>query len=470
MTDQIEHIEEKTLALYVLHAPEVEERKEEIAHHLQGCQGCTALLKQIEGYYGDFEEVQESEAHALLPSAEIAGKLIRNVSGDIQPLHAAPRQSIVKAFSDSLRTYPLRWSSAFAVVAAALLFILPKVMITDRSPSFVRAVNEFLVAMNKDSRELWRVYVGPGFEHRSSKVSLATVSQLWDVDGGGKNSVFLLYPRSAASPEDYQSTSIASYSPGGDERWRFQFHPPMTFGKTSFSGDYYLVNSLSIGDYSATGHFEIPFAAHHFVWWPAAVGLLDARSGQVVGQYWNPGWVKIGAGDIDRDGVTEIIAAGYSNSYKLNMVAVLDPRKLNGHAPASEEFVPAGIPPAQEKYYILLPDPDLYHFSMRIAVEENVGISPVNNLEIRTIRYLNLGKENDLVAELFFEFDEHMNCTKVRPGDEFGEIHRRFEREGRVRNKLDTEYFETLRRGLLYWDGERFVKEPTMNKKYVSNR
>ena len=59
-----------------------------------------------------------------------------------------------------------------------------------------------------------------------------------------------------------------------------------------------------------------------------------------------------------------------------------------------------------------------------------------------------------------------MKCIKVLPDDEFMQFHRRMEAEGKLKNKVDERYVEELRQRVQYWDGEKFVHEPTMNKRY----
>jgi hypothetical protein len=46
-------------------------------------------------------------------------------------------------------------------------------------------------------------------------------------------------------------------------------------------------------------------------------------------------------------------------------------------------------------------------------------------------------------------------------------LHQKLEAEGKLTKKLDKQYYEDLRKRVLYWDGEKFVKEPTMNKNYL---
>ena len=63
-----EHLEEDILALYVLMAPEVVERRGEIAAHLEHCAGCARLHQEITEYYAEVDELQKAEAESIFPA------------------------------------------------------------------------------------------------------------------------------------------------------------------------------------------------------------------------------------------------------------------------------------------------------------------------------------------------------------------------------------------------------------------
>ncbi len=67
---------------------------------------------------------------------------------------------------------------------------------------------------------------------------------------------------------------------------------------------------------------------------------------------------------------------------------------------------------------------------------------------------------------LYYFFDNQMNCAKVGEDDKFTALHQKFEAQGRLTKKLDKQYYEDLRKDVLYWDGERFVNYLMMNRNY----
>ena len=125
---------------------------------------------------------------------------------------------------------------------------------------------------------------------------------------------------------------------------------------------------------------------------------------------------------------------------------------------------------AAEKFYILLPDPDLFELPSRLPVAQGAYRVESAGLEVRTVRYFSGGSVGNRAAEVFFDFDDRLNCVRVKVADEFVNLHRQFKKEGKIKSTLDNQYFESLRREVKYWDGEKFVKEPTMNLKYLSRK
>ena len=54
----------------------------------------------------------------------------------------------------------------------------------------------------------------------------------------------------------------------------------------------------------------------------------------------------------------------------------------------------------------------------------------------------------------------------IPASDSFAASHKQLELEGKLSSQLNDEYFEALRKGVMYWDGEKFVDRLAMNKHY----
>jgi len=143
---------------------------------------------------------------------------------------------------------------------------------------------------------------------------------------------------------------------------------------------------------------------------------------------------------------------------------ILDPRSILGHAPSTDDFTPKEITPGEEKYYLIFPRTDL---ETLYSHPRNVAF----HLSFKSDSLLEVGCEERVLDGpsfvTYFYFDDSLSCVKVVPTDGFTAFHHRMESEGKLTKRLDNQYIEELRQGVRYWDGERFVKEPTMNRRYI---
>jgi hypothetical protein len=460
-TRLMDHVEENVLALYVLNALEVHDRRDAILSHLKECAGCTLLHDDIREYYAAVGELQKTDTSAILPVLEKSEHIVRRPDEAGKNWLMRLRPAPLREFVTSIRTYPVRWSGAFVVVVAGVLLLMPRLVRRDTTPVYARAKDEFVIALNKEGEELWRSYVGPEYEkHANGGVG---TPRLLDVDGDGGQEILVM------SPPTKPNGWIDCLNPDGKKRWRFTFKPKMDFAAETFSNDFILESYFTVRTTDQNGRYNVAFTATHFTWWPCVVGLLDARDGKLLGEYWHPGWLQIMVKDISGHRNDQIVAAGYNNAFKKNVFAVLDPRYVGGHGPATPEYTPRGIEAAAEKFYVLLPDPDLFALALRLPPEVGAGAVMIesSSLEVRTSRSIPFRDSGERVAVVFFDFDEHLNCIKVRGGDELVDLHRSLEKDGKLKKKLDSSYFEELRRGVRYWDGEKFVEGTTINKRYV---
>ncbi|TSA23165.1 LamG domain-containing protein [bacterium] len=174
VTPSTEHLEERLLDLYVLRAPEVNERRGEIAAHLEQCAGCTKRHQEISEYYAEVEELQKTEAESIFPALQASSRLVRFPFVDERGPLSPVRRRAVQIFVTSFKAYPIRWSAAFAVILTIAILLVPKLITTDRNAAYVRAWNGYLIVQDKNGEELWRKYIGPGIDAGVLKIPLAS--------------------------------------------------------------------------------------------------------------------------------------------------------------------------------------------------------------------------------------------------------------------------------------------------------
>ncbi|MEK6570475.1 MAG: VCBS repeat-containing protein [Bacteroidota bacterium] len=459
----MKHPEEKTLQLYALNAAEVKDKRAEIETHLKECAGCAALHQEISEYYDEVERLQEEQSEEGTQALTLRRMILRVPPLDrYGPLSPIPRTVPARVVLFVIRHPVVSSTSLVAVLLAGLLFLYPKKVVTDLNPAYARAKEEFLISYNKQGEELWRKRVGTNFDEKSYPPWIDQNPErglaVKDVDADGTKEVLSIF--GWASGHVPLGNAVVCYSADGSERWRYEFHRDITLGKVKYSDDYefYL---MAADDYDRDGKLDVILAATHVPWFPNAIVRLNANDGAFISEYWHNGMLpQFAEMDLDGDGVKELLFAGQNNRLEKACLAVFDPRRIQGHGPAPKEYVPQGVDRGTEKYYLLFPSTDLK--SLRVDITNvAVGLAVKENGLVECIV-----NEQTNTGDLYYYFDSRLRCVEARPSDLFTASHRKLEAEGKVSKKLDKKYLEELRQGVRYWDGEKFVSEPRVNKRY----
>jgi len=481
----MEHINDKILEKLFISPDEISsQEKDDIASHLEKCALCREHVAKLKDFYKDLQanlDTQPTErdkafAEKLLVRPRLAlpeKKLALHERVDnalstfveiIEPYH----RPLAERVWSYIRIHPLRTAGGFSFAAVLMIFALSLIIpLKDKNPSYARAKDEYLVVYNKEGKELWRKHIGIGYDldkllKQEQYVDPETYLQAVDVDGDGKKEIIATF----GLISKWQSKNgIFCYNYDGKERWTYYFNRQMKFGNTQFS-DAYSFRNFIVGDFDKNGSIEIISVAYHEGWYPTAIISLNASDGKLINEYWHSGCVQIQTlvnKDLDNDGIDEILAGGENNGFNLAFLLVLDPRNFKGHSPAPYEYTPNNIPPGNEKYYLLIDRSDIKEYasiprnkltSIRFSSDGSI-ITPVQE-EIERMNYV-----------ILYTFNSNLECINIDGEDKSVTLHDKFVDEGKLSKKIDKQYYEDLRKGIKYWDGEKFVNTPTMNKKYV---
>lgn len=464
----MDHLHEKTIELYVLNPEQLGALRVEIEAHLRECPGCAALHKEISEYYEEVEKLQPEEALSEAQALTLRDWIVRaDTYKDRVPLQRVRRTIPLRA-AIFITQHPVAATLSFSgLVVVSLLLLFFTRGIKDLNPAYARAKNEFLIAYNKEGQELWKKHYGLYFDYEDqitkakSAIPLDQLLRVVDVDGDGKNEVVSINPWAEAVP---LKETVYCYNPDGSERWTYELHRMINFGTESYADDFSFLRMM-LGDFDGDGVLEVVAVAHHMPDFPCVVVQLDARNGKFLGEYWHPGYlVGLDHTDMDGDGVEELILGGVSNAFAQGALVILDPRRMSGHAPGTAKYIPQGVPEGTEKYYLLFPHTDLV--KVAVDMKGSVGVIRIvadGLVEVGTGEDIGDGR---LYGPMYY-FDSNMKVVKLLPEVGFEALHHRLEAEGKLTRKLDEQYYKELREGVRYWDGENFVKEPTMNKKYL---
>lgn len=71
---------------------------------------------------------------------------------------------------------------------------------------------------------------------------------------------------------------------------------------------------------------------------------------------------------------------------------------------------------------------------------------------------------NKNTGGLVFSFDKQFNFIHISTNTYYSENYNKFFDEGLIKEKLTIEKHQSYKNKILYWDGDKFVNYPTMNK------
>jgi hypothetical protein len=478
-----DHLSENFIGKYFLNPDAIaRNEKKRMEAHLGKCSLCAELFENTEKFYKLLNA--ETQCPPAEKDKEIAEKLTSRkrlfLAGRSRELNRTT-ESIIEGFAEIIEPY--QWSihhriwrqirshpvstviSGIALAAAfAMLFFFVRPM-RDTNIQYVRAKDEFLVAYNKEGGELWRKHIGLGYDiaQLQSAPFAAPLDQYLsacDVDGDGNNEVLAIFGLAADLP---RANCIVCYNRDGSERWIYEIHRDMIFGRDSVP-DHYTFRRFVIGNSGNNRAAEIYAIAGQATYYQTIIIRLNASDGSLISDFWHSGCIsRMMIADIDEDGVRELILGAENNGYNLASVLILDPRNMEGCAPAPAEYTPQNTPPGTEKYYILFPRCDLENFA---AHKRNVCTSvqvvpPDSSLLLFVSECV-----GTTYYPILYHFDRFMNCGLVEGEDSFVTFHLQLEKEGKLTQKLDASYYADLGKNVQYWNGGKFVNSSISNSYY----
>lgn len=385
------------------------------------------------------------------------------------------RRSFVQKFVRYSRMYPVRTASAtaFAVAAVALSVLLthtPK----DDNPIFAIVKNAVLTVQNKEGEVLWtKSALGIPDIRSDEPVDLNQGKRflsVTDIDDDGVKEILL---SGAETGGEFASDTLYCFEKNKTLRWKAGVGKMISFGQrglvqhsTTSILDWLVVKRRA----DETGRLFVLCEDGTFS--PMKLFAVDAKTGAKLQSYFHRGHCPLLlASDVESDGTNELLLGGENDGYNQACLAILDPSDIGGFAPVPQEYLPVdSVPSAGEKYYILFPKTDLGELVQRAPFNQvnKIMLGATGNLIIHVNESTGNPKSEEQ-GTVLYTFDQTMKVKSVTLGDPFKRTYSRFLNEGKLKQPLTPAYTEKLKNSVLYWDGERFAKEPTMNKAYMSS-
>ncbi|MDE3059107.1 MAG: hypothetical protein KGJ59_14240 [Bacteroidota bacterium] len=384
------------------------------------------------------------------------------------------RRTLSVRFVQYVRRYPVR-TTGFASIIAAAVFMLatlvqPKI---DSNPVYAKLTNYVLRVYNSEGAQLWtKSMLGYAGDSSFTSTPYHQTLLVADIDGDGKNEVLIAAGNNAEITWD---DTLKCFNYDGALRWKRTVGAPVLFGgrhsSKNMTWQYTSIftfsdSAIETADRSASKPRLFGTAGSEYL--PSKLFEMDPLTGKDLQAYWVPGGINAALPmDIDNDGKEELLVGGNNDAWNRAFLAVLDPSNINGHAPVCGDYVPENCPPAHEKYYLLFPFTEYGQLlSPKVSTNYTTRLIAQNN-----------GAFTAVIQEVFGDRDSKYEGTihyTISPtmkihllfDDPFVKGHEVLEREGKLKDKIGDEYANKLIHEILFWDGEKFVDHPTMNKLY----
>lgn len=291
--------------------------------------------KAIAAYLGrDTGTVRRWERTRGLPVHRVPGGKGSSVfafTGEIDAwLRSAPRESPdtnggTGAFAASHGVAWLRWTAVAMAVAGVVLLAWRVLASRPVEPVRLEIDEQKVSAIGTGGERLWDHALEGGHRHIRSEVAEGS-----RIVGGEVPAVYFTTANRFRAPDNFATSGeLTSLGTDGRWRWTFRFADQLTVGGKPY-GEPWAVTAFALE--SVDPARRIAVAAHHWLWSPSLVAILD-DSGKRLGTYMNAGWIQQVAW-LRRE---RLVIGGFYQELNGGMVGLLDPSHLDAQSPVAPE-------------------------------------------------------------------------------------------------------------------------------------
>jgi hypothetical protein len=249
--------------------------------------------------------------------------------------------------------------------------------------------------------------------------------QVVDLNGDGLPEV-LVAPQT--SPDEDQ---LLCFSSRGRLLWRYRSQIQARFGTWDVSGPWVFWRMLVAPD---KGRRSIYLAVDHPIWWPSFLVRVSA-SGEPRLVFASSGHIR-SLGQLRMASGNYILAGGVNNEYGQAYLAVLrqdGPPATSPQRAVVKYLCTRGCSSERPYRFVLFPRSELntaseepYNYAVRIRYRTN-GVTVVTD---------ELSDERPPIVA-FYDFSQEVEPERVGYNDSYREVHKRFEREGRIKHSWE---------------------------------
>jgi hypothetical protein len=294
-----------------------------------------------------------------------------------------------------------------------------------------------IIAVDTSGRQQWR-YPVPPEDQRFVRPPLAEIRILAGTEPGVLAATSF---RERVGDGSVRGGQLLWLTAKGSLSRTFTFDDAVNVGGGNY-GAPWMIDDFSVDE--RLGRRRIAVAAHHELWWPSVVTVLDEQW-QRRGTFVNAGFVN----QVKWVSPGRLLIAGYANPYDGGMVAVLDPSALDGQSPTgADPMYQCGqcgsVVPLR---YVLLPRSEVNRAS---GSKLNGATTYLNDGRI-LVRTIEVPRNAD-AAEALYEFTPALELTRASYGDRYWEMHKSLEAEGKIDHTRDRCPYREGPQGLRVWE------------------
>ena len=311
---------------------------------------------------------------------------------------------------------------AITVGAIATFALVEAGHLKPKEPSRVQLKGRVLEMLDQEDHPMWR-FTLPG---RPAPIPAPAdyenaLPVIADIDGDGKKELLYNFHEVTEAREGKADT-LYCFGSEGRVCWTRQIGRELRASTGQIYPKHYTLVWITKLNHPTPSGGIIAVGGHRGGTSLFCVELLT-KDGQVVGEYYHPGWLWANAVmDLDQDGYSEIILGGVNDAYgnlpgfeyPMTLV-VLDSRAVEGEGPAPDgdtRHFP-GLPSGRERAVLLLrnfgqmPSDAPTHFCLFAFIMPREG-----HIEARAFK---LGSNGRIATD--YQFDRHLNVEFALPSD-----------------------------------------------------
>lgn len=479
------HLKEDIIEKFIIESNSLNQFEVEIIeHHLNECKKCLEVYHYFQNFYKNYQRFEESEPEQI--DLSLANKfLYTNQADNIKLLTASSKNKLIKirsipitikhninhAIQSLIRIFKEKPVTGLSLTFTFLLLIgysstlLLNTIFQKPKPYYGINYNGIIKIYDAKDKLLWELKLNGIPNSPFDSLSLfdeqrSSTVKLIDINFDGTKELLVVASIYDNLERKYYDT-LYCFNADGSLRWKtYPETEKFNYAPHWRRTEWQIVEFIPIKTKNGN---KIVLIANDRTYAGNVISSIDPNSGEITSSIYNAGHTRAALlKDLDNDGFDEIIIGGHSTYYKPRL-AVLKTDYFMGVLP---DFYSENINliKGNALYYILLPTTELtenYFKSGPFLVSDLKPFKQSNGITAITNEYF---VNRERTGGLVFSFDKNFECKHISVTTYYSENYNKFYEQGIVKEKLTFEKLQKLKDKILYWDGDKFVNYPTMNK------